>query len=202
MLYNGIEILCKVILGFQIGTIQGTDNLPPPPCIIAANHVSPYDPMLLVLMLYSWLKKYNKKLMFLTNRKVIVMFAAFPESLGMFRGTKRSLSEALGYLRKGMPIGIFPNRDRKPNQIRKFHLGPAYLAARANVPIVPIGIKTREEVYPSWSLIKIFKSFFYKKNIIIGKPIFVNNRTLYKTTEELTTVVGNLINKEMIKQKN
>jgi 1-acyl-sn-glycerol-3-phosphate acyltransferase len=199
MLYNGIEFLCKFFFRFQIGTIQGIDNLPPPPCIIAANHVSPYDPMLLVVMLYSWLKKYNKKLMFLTNRKFIVIFAAFPKSFGMFRGTKRGLNEALDYLHKGIPIGIFPNRDRKPNQIKKFHLGPAYLAAKAKVPIVPIGITTREEVNPSWSLIKIIKSYFYKKNLFIGKPIFVNNRSLYKTTEELTEVVGNLINKEITK---
>jgi len=200
MLYNGIEFLCKFFFRFQIGTIQGIDNLPPPPCIIVANHVSPYDPMLLVVMLYSWLKKYNKKIIFLTNRKVIVLFAPFRKTFGMFPGTKRGLNEAVDFLKRGIPIGVFPNRDRKPGQIKKFHLGPAYLAAKSKVPIVPIGIKTREEVYPSWNLIKIIKSYFYKKNIIIGKPILVNNsRTLYKTTEELTSVVGNLINKEMIK---
>jgi len=199
MLYSGIEYLCKIVFRIQIGKIQGIENLPPPPCVIAANHVSPYDPMLLVVMLYSWLKKFNKKLMFLTNRKVIVLFAAFPKTLGMFRGTKRGLNEAIEYLRKGMPIGIFPNRDRKPGQIKKFHLGPAYLAARADVPIVPIGIKTREEVNPSWDIIKIIKSFFYKKNLYIGKPIYVNKRSLYKTTEELTEAVGSLINKEITK---
>lgn len=201
MLYNGLEYLCKIVFLLQIGKIQGKENLPSPPCVIAANHVSPYDPMLLVIMLYFWLKKFNKKLMFLTNRKFIVLFAAFPKALGMFRGTKRGLNEAIDYLNKGMPVCIFPNRDRIPGQIKKFHLGPAYLAAKANVPIIPIGIKTREEVNPSWNILKIIKSFFYKKNLFIGKPIFVNNRSLYKTTVELTEAVGNLINKQVMIHK-
>lgn len=198
MLYNGLEIPARLLWKFQLGSVHGLENLPPPPCVITANHVSPYDPMLLVLQLYPWLQKYNKKIIFLTNRKVIVGFAPFHKFLGMFQGTKDGLNEAVEFLKKGCPVGIFPNRDRKPNQIKKFHLGPAYLASKASVPIVPIGIKTREEVFPSWDISKILKSYFYKKHIIIGEPFLTNsNKTLFKVTEELTLKVANLIDKEV-----
>jgi 1-acyl-sn-glycerol-3-phosphate acyltransferase len=198
MFYNGLEILCRFIFRFQFGRIKGIENLPPPPCIIAANHVSPYDPMLLVLQLYPWMEKYNKKIIFLMNRKVIVGFAPFRKFLGMFPGTKTGLNEALDYLKKGFPIGIFPNRDRKKKTLKRFHLGPVYLSAKAQVPIVPVGIKTEHEVYPSWSVSKAFKNSFYKKHFIVGEPFTVSKDTpLVKAAEELTLKVVGLIDKEM-----
>lgn len=199
MLYYGLEVVAKNLFHSQIGSVQGVENLPPPPCILCANHVSPYDPVLLVLMLYFWLNKYNKKIYFLTNRKVILPFTPFRKYFGMFRGTKSGLMEAISFIKKGIPIGIFPNRDRKPGQIRRFHLGPAYLALKANVPIVPIGIKTNEEVNPSWDIKKIIRSFRDKKHLIIDKPIVPSsNDTVYKLTEQLTQIIGNLINKKVV----
>jgi 1-acyl-sn-glycerol-3-phosphate acyltransferase len=198
MLYSGAEILVKIFFKLQLGRVEGLENLPPPPCIMAVNHVSPYDPQLIVLQLYPWLKKYNKKIAFLTNRKVIALFAPFHKFLGMFPGTKEGLTKALDYIHQGIPIGIFPNRDRRSKTMKRFHLGPVYLSAKTHVPIVPIGIKTKEEVYPSWNISKAIKNFFYKKHIIIGQPFFVEQGTsLIKATEELTLKVAGLINKEV-----
>ncbi|MCX7785121.1 MAG: 1-acyl-sn-glycerol-3-phosphate acyltransferase [candidate division WOR-3 bacterium] len=199
MVYYGLEYISKLIFGHQLGSISGLENLPSPPCIIAANHVSPYDPILLVLQLYTWIKKYGKKPVFLTNRKVIVLFAAFTKVLGMFPGTKRGLKQAQGFLSQGIPIGIFPNRDRIPNRIKRFHLGPAYLSSNAKVPIVPIGIRTKDEVFPSWNLWKIIKSFFHKKHFIIGEPIYPDDKiSLTDLTNQLTVAVARLIGKEVI----
>ncbi|MEO0091600.1 MAG: lysophospholipid acyltransferase family protein [candidate division WOR-3 bacterium] len=199
MLYYGLEYISKLIFGHQLGSVSGLENLPPPPCIIAANHVSPYDPILVVLQLYDYLKKYGKKPMFLTNRKVIVLFAGFTKVLGMFPGTKHGLIQAQKFLRQGMPVGIFPNRDRMPNRLKRFHLGPAFLSLKTKVPIVPIGIKTKEEVFPSWNLWKIIKSFFHKKDFIIGRPIYPEeNSSFAELTNKLTCSVASLINKEII----
>lgn len=198
MFYSGLEYITGFFLRIQKGSISGLENLPSPPCIIAANHVSPYDPMLVVLQLYPWSRRYNKKIMFLTNPKVISLFGALHNTLGMFPGTKDGLKIALKYLQQGIPICIFPNRDRIAGQIKKFHLGPAYLAQKADVPIVPMGIKTKEEVYPSWDFKKIIKSFFYKKHLIIGKPFSVKGfSSLFKATEALTHQVARLIDKDV-----
>jgi 1-acyl-sn-glycerol-3-phosphate acyltransferase len=198
MYYSGIEYITSFVVRLQKGSVTGIENLPPPPCVIAANHVSPYDPMLMVAQLYPWMRKYNKKILFLTNPKVIALFGALHNTLGMFPGTKTGLKIALNYLQQGIPVCIFPNRDRKPKQLKKFHLGPAYLAAKANVPIVPIGIKTKEEVYPSWDVGKMIKNFFYKKYFVIGKPFSVKKfSSLFKATEELTHQVANLIDKDV-----
>ncbi len=197
--YNGLEIFARSMLKQQFGKISGIENLPPPPCIIAANHVSPYDPPILVLMLYAWLEKYNKKIIFLVNRKVIVLFSPLRRYFGMFKGTKDGLNEALNYLTNGFPVAIFANRDRLPNRLRRFHLGPVYLSSKANLPIVPIGIQAKEEVFPSWDLGKMIRNYFYKKDIIIGKPFYPDpKKSLLKNTELLTLKVAELIKKDIV----
>ncbi len=199
MLYHGLEYISQLVFGHQLGSITGLENIPSPPCIIAANHVSPYDPILMVLQLYPWLKKYRQKPMFLTNRKVIVLFSAFTKLLGMFPGTRQGLKQAQFFLTQGNPVGIFPNRDRLPNRLKRFHLGPAFLSLKTKVPIVPIGIRTQEEVFPSWNLWKIIKSFFQKKHFIVGKPIYPQeNSSLTELTNELTRAVAKLIDKEIV----
>ncbi|MCS7257919.1 MAG: 1-acyl-sn-glycerol-3-phosphate acyltransferase, partial [candidate division WOR-3 bacterium] len=124
MFYAGLEKVARLIFSFQLCNFNELDKIPPPPCIIAANHVSPYDPIILVLQLYPWLKKYNKKIMFLTNRKILTLFGPFYRFFGMFPNTKEGLKKAIGYLKNGLPVGIFPNRDRDKYSIRMFHLGP------------------------------------------------------------------------------
>jgi 1-acyl-sn-glycerol-3-phosphate acyltransferase len=198
MLYAGVELIARVLFNAQLGTIKGLEKLPAPPCILAVNHVSPYDPIILVLQLYPWLTAYNKKIMFLTNRKVLTVLSPFYKFFGMFPNTREGLRKAVGYLRQGFPVGIFPNRDREKRFFRMFHLGPAYLSKMTNVDIIPIGIKTAEEVWPSWDIKKAIKNLLYKKHIVIGDPIKANNFKNLKTiTSVLTERIARLVGKEV-----
>ncbi|MEO0072689.1 MAG: lysophospholipid acyltransferase family protein [candidate division WOR-3 bacterium] len=198
MFYAGLEKIAEILFSCQLHPFADIEKLPPPPCIIAANHVSPYDPIILVLQLYPWLKKYNKKIMFLTNRKILTLFGPFYKFFGMFPNTREGLKRAIGYLRDGLPVGIFPNRDRDKHFMRMFHLGPAYLSREANVDIIPIAIKTKEEVWPSWNITKALKNLFYKKYLILGNPINANNyRTLRDATKALTIQIAQLIGKKL-----
>jgi 1-acyl-sn-glycerol-3-phosphate acyltransferase len=199
MYYGGFEYITSLLLFTQHGTIEGFENLPPPPCVLAVNHVGPYDPPLLVRMLYPWIKKYNKKLVYLTNPKVLTMFGPFHKTFGAFKGTKEGLNQALEFLKKGMPVCIFANRDRLATTLKRFHLGPAYLASIANVPLLPMGLKAKHEVFPSEDFLQMIKNAFYKKNLIIGKPFYVDKKlSLAKVTEELTEKVASLIGKTLL----
>ncbi|MBS4015710.1 MAG: 1-acyl-sn-glycerol-3-phosphate acyltransferase [Candidatus Latescibacteria bacterium] len=198
MYYGGIEYITSLLLWTQQGTIEGFYNLPSPPCVLVVNHVGPYDPPLLVRMLYPWIKKYNKKLVYLTNPKVLAMFGPFHKTFGTFKGTKQGLKQALGFLKKGTPVCIFANRDRLTKTLKRFHLGPAYLASIANVPLVPMGLIAKHEVFPSGDFLQMIKNAFFKKNLIIGKPFFVDKKlSLAKVTEELTLKVAEMIGKTM-----
>ncbi|MEO0075300.1 MAG: lysophospholipid acyltransferase family protein [candidate division WOR-3 bacterium] len=199
MIYGGFEYFAPIIFKSQIGKIINFDNLPSPPCVLAVNHVSPYDPILIVLMLYDWIKKYNKKLVFLTNPKVIPLFGPFYKTLGGFKGTKQGLKDAFRFIEKGMPICIFANRDRRAKIMKRFHLGPAYIASIAKVPLVPMGLISKHEVFPSNDVFQMIKNFFYKKNLIIGEPFYLQKEiSLLKTTELLTQKVAAMIGKTIV----
>lgn len=198
MYYGGFEYITSPLMRSQVGTIEGYENLPPPPCVLVVNHVGPYDPTLLVRTLYPWMTKYNKKLVFLTNPKVLTMFGPFHKTFGMFMGTKEGLHQALGFLRRGMPVCIFANRDRLAKTLKRFHLGPAYLASIAKVPLVPMGLIAKHEAYPSESVWQMFKNMFYKKSLVIGKPFYVDKKlSLAKVTEELTLKVAAIVGKQL-----
>jgi 1-acyl-sn-glycerol-3-phosphate acyltransferase len=56
-------------------------------------------------------------------------------------GDRAALEEALQALRRGWVVGISPEGRRSPDgALVRAHAGPAFLARRANVPIVPVGI--------------------------------------------------------------
>lgn len=95
------------------------------------------------------------------------------ESLGAIavaRGTPdrvamRSLEDALG---RGEPVVMFPEGTRQSGpEVQPLFDGPAYVAARAAVPIVPVGIGGSERAMPKGS--KMIRPV--KITMVIGPPI-------------------------------
>ena len=95
------------------------------------------------------------------------------ESLGavpVARGTAdrpalRALEEAIG---RGEPVVMFPEGTRQTGpEVQPLFDGPAYLALRASVPIVPVGIGGSEKAMPKGS--KLLRPV--KIAIVVGKPL-------------------------------
>lgn len=104
------------------------------------------------------------------NRKIgwlISSVGGFPVT----RGTTdiEALKRCLRLLSLGEPLVIFPEGERKSGPIvQPLFEGAAYVAARGQVPIVPVGIGGSERVMPKGA------KFIYphKVRVIIGKPIY------------------------------
>jgi len=65
------------------------------------------------------------------------------------RSTLASLNRGVRALQAGMPLVIFPEGGRARNgQLQSFLSGPAYMAIRAQVPIVPIALIGTYELMP------------------------------------------------------
>jgi 1-acyl-sn-glycerol-3-phosphate acyltransferase len=71
----------------------------------------------------------------------------FPVTRGS--ADREALKRCLDLLRAGEPLVLFPEGERKSGPlVHPLFDGPAYLASKANVPIVPVGIGGSERAMP------------------------------------------------------
>jgi len=98
------------------------------------------------------------------------------------RATLSSLGVAGKTLRSGMPLFVFPEGGRTSDgALRPFLSGAAYLAIRAQVPLVPIGLTGVFDVLP------IHTRHFYPGEVTlhVGEPIETAGMTI-RQVDELT----------------
>jgi 1-acyl-sn-glycerol-3-phosphate acyltransferase len=99
----------------------------------------------------------------------------FLSALGGFpvvRGTadREALHRCVEVLQAGDPLVLFPEGERKSGPIvHPLFDGAVYIAARAGVPIVPVGIGGSERVMPKGT--RMIRPV--KVRIIVGEPIWV-----------------------------
>jgi 1-acyl-sn-glycerol-3-phosphate acyltransferase len=96
------------------------------------------------------------------------------------QATQSSLGAAVKALRVGMPLFIFPEGSRTPDgQLKEFQAGAAYLAIRAQVPLVPIALSGVYDLLP------IHASHFYPGALTLTacEPIETKGMTVRQTAE-------------------
>ena len=97
-------------------------------------------------------------------------------------GSIAGLNRAIRVLKSGMPLFIFPEGGRtKDGEIQPFMKGPAYIAIRGRVPLVPMALIGTYELLP------IHTHHFRPRPIklVIGKPIDSSGYTI-RQVDELT----------------
>ena len=97
-------------------------------------------------------------------------------------GSIAGLNRAIRALKSGMPLFIFPEGGRtKDGEIQPFMKGPAYIAIRGRVPLVPMALIGTYELLP------IHTHHFRPRPIklVIGKPIDSSGYTI-RQVDELT----------------
>jgi 1-acyl-sn-glycerol-3-phosphate acyltransferase len=105
------------------------------------------------------------------------------------RATLSSLSAGVKALKSGMSLFIFPEGSRTPDgELKTFLSGAAYLAIRAQVPVVPIALSGVYDLLP------IHASHFFpcQVSLTAGAPIDTAGMTI-RQTDELTERLRNAI---------
>lgn len=93
---------------------------------------------------------------------------AFPVSRGSV--DRQALTRCIEVLDRGEPLVLFPEGERKDGPlVHPLFDGAAFVAARAGVPIVPVGIGGSARVMPRHA--KMFRP--QKVHVVIGDPIVV-----------------------------
>lgn len=159
-LQTGVRLFYRTLYRIHL---EGLEQLPERgPFIVAANHVSLHDPVLIGTFLHPSTRFMAKAELFQVPGlgRVIRRFGAFPvlrQGIGI--GGIRS---ALRLLNDNHVIGIFPEGTRRQGVFLPAKPGVGFIAARSGVPIVPVAIIFD----PS----RLFRRHF----IVIGETIMVH----------------------------
>jgi 1-acyl-sn-glycerol-3-phosphate acyltransferase len=166
-------------------TVRGAENLAAHPvAVYAANHTSYMDtPVVFASLPFQFRILAKKELWrwafigWYLNRS-----GQIPIDTANTHATLSSLGVGVRTLRAGIPLFVFPEGGRTPTGgLQPFLAGAAYLAIRAQVPLVPIAL---EGVY---DLLPIHTHHFFpgELTLSVGAPISTKGMTV-RQTEELT----------------
>jgi 1-acyl-sn-glycerol-3-phosphate acyltransferase len=186
--------LMRTVIDLLLGLLthreyNGLENIPPtPPYILAINHVSALDsPALLTVC------PHRVRAFAAAKHKRHPLYApllALMGSIWVRRGEidRQALREALQALERGEVLGMAPEgtRSRDIHALQEGKSGVAYLATRANVPVVPVGITGTEEIIPS--LLRLHRA---RVRVVVGQPFFLpeNGRVRGQLLREYTDLV-------------
>ena len=132
--------------------VEGGERLPRRgPAIVAANHVSFFDSVVLIMTVRRTLS-FVGKVEYLdswTTRRLLPALGMIPVDRSDGRRAIAALKLAAGVLQAGSMFAIYPEGTRSPDgALHAGHTGVAYLSMATGVPIVPAGIVGTNRVQP------------------------------------------------------
>ncbi len=169
-------------------TVRGAENLRKHPvAVYASNHTSYMDtPVLFATLPFQFRILARKELWSIPfigwhlNRS-----GQIPIAIGDTHASLASLGVAARALRSGMPLLVFPEGGRtQDGNLRPFLSGAAFLAIRAQVPLVPMALAGVYDLLP----IHTHHFFPCPLTLTVGEPIDTKGMTI-RQTEELTATL-------------
>ncbi len=151
--------------------ITGTENMPPEGgVILAANHLSNWDPPFLGTFILRPVSYMAKKELFdiPVFSRCIIHLHAFPVKRGA--ADRGAIKAALAALGEGRCVGLFPEGTRsRDGEVHKAEAGVALLAAKSGVPVVPAAITGTNRIFSRGS-------FFPALYVSYGAPLRFEGR--------------------------
>jgi 1-acyl-sn-glycerol-3-phosphate acyltransferase len=184
---------CVRVSGSKL-TVIGAEKLPKNPiAVYASNHTSYMDiPVIFSSLPFQFRILAKKELWSMPfigwylNRS-----GQIPIDTHSSHSSHSSLSAGARALRSGTPLVVFPEGSRTPDgKLQAFLPGAAFLAIRAQVPVVPMALSGVYELLP------IHTHHYYPGELTlrIGEPIETAGMSL-RQTEELTAQLRTAIEK-------
>jgi 1-acyl-sn-glycerol-3-phosphate acyltransferase len=121
--------------------------------LVVSNHASNADPVILMAVIPRPVAFMAKEELFRPRlvRTILRLWrGAFPVRRGQVDIS--ALREALGLIRDGFPVVLFPEGTRTSGGLGRAHPGVAYLATRARCPVLPVAIVGSEAMQSVWNL--------------------------------------------------
>lgn len=176
-------------------TVRGIENLRHGAAVYAANHTSYMDtPVIFASLPFQFRILAKKELWpiafigWYLNRS-----GQIPIDTVTARGTLTSLATGVRALNAGMPLFVFPEGGRTDDgALQPFMSGAAYLAIKAQVPLVPLALSGVYDLLP------IHTHHFYpgELTLTVGEPIETKGMTTRQVDElnqRLRTAIAEML---------
>ena len=162
-----IEVFCRIYFRLRV---FGSDNIPKTGAfILAPIHRSNVDTPIVSVVTKRRLRFMGKDSLWKIKPIGVILSAlgGFPVTRGS--ADLEALKRCLAVLKLGEPLVMFPEGTRQSGpKIHPLFDGAAYLAIKADVPIVPVGFGGTEGVMPKGSKIVLPR----RCSVVVGKPIY------------------------------
>ncbi len=162
-----VRLWCRVC--FRLA-VEGRENLPSSgPYVLAPVHRSNID-----FLLVSTVVRQRVRFMGKESLWKVAALGRFIASLGAFpvrrdKVDRVALRRCVEILANGEPLTIFPEGARQFGPVvSELFEGAAYVAARAGVPVVPVGIAGSEAAMPKGA--KLIRPV--KIHLVLGRPLW------------------------------
>ncbi len=197
MVYPITKRAIYLLLNPFVKKIKGIENIPKDEAfIIASNHESYIDPILMMVIMW---RTANKKVHYLALAKLFrssfrkVIWQYWLGGIPVYFDERKefAIKEAIDKLKEGSIVGIFPEGPKKDAKLIEGKTGVIRIALAAKAPILPVGLKNTYQILPmeKWIPRK------YKKliKVNIGKPIYLDYTQIYDK-KRLRNSVDKLMN--------
>jgi 1-acyl-sn-glycerol-3-phosphate acyltransferase len=176
--------LVRLLFRFHV---EGLENLPPPPFLIASNHQAWYDTIFIVAalprlpMIYTMARRdtvFNRR----WKRWLVPLFGVFPIQPHRGELDARGVATVYQVLQRGGIVLIFPEgRYSRGRALRPLKKGVAHFALQAGVPIVPVAISGLDRL-----------RLFGRVEISIGPPVRPDPPLWWALNQQVQRVVENV----------
>ena len=167
MFYKVFKVLCRLWFGLIFRTqVIGAENIPKEGAfILAANHVSNWDPPFLGTFIEREVSYMGKEELFKNPIMAVICrgLHVFPVKRGA--ADKTAIKTAIKILKDGKCFGIFPEGTRsKTGKLGKAEAGVSLIAAMTKAPIIPAAIVNTEKIFSR-------EKFLPQLAVVYGTPI-------------------------------
>ncbi|HEY8372570.1 MAG TPA: lysophospholipid acyltransferase family protein [Pseudonocardiaceae bacterium] len=177
MLNALLRLLLRVLVRLLYRpVVEGVENIPRTgPVIIASNHLSFIDSVVIPLMMprpVAFLAKaeyfQGRGLKGRLMRWFFTAQGAIPVQRGNGRAARESLDTAIEVLSSGGAFGIYPEGTRsRDGRLHRGHVGVARLTLATGAPVVPVGLIGTDELQPVGSRLPRIRPF----TVRFGTPL-------------------------------
>lgn len=189
------SVVSPVLHSYFRGRIYGADQVPRQgPLIVVANHASDFDPPILSNCVGRPVSFMAKEELFRVPvlAPAIRLYGAYPVKRGS--ADRSAIRAGLKQLEAGWALGVFLQGTRTVDgRISSPKLGAALLAAKAQVPLLPVSLWGTEAVLPKGSKLPQPKPITVRIGSVIAPPPSAKDKAaLQQVTADCVTAIHQL----------